>query len=122
MIRSSLVAILGTIVVSLLLHGAGTAATAPATTPAVAVAHLVQDTGATYAGDCATTQFPDDAGKICSRFIAAQGNLRAYWLGRTFSEFSMWAFVEQGASGWEPVGTVPLDPQATGADVPWPAG
>jgi hypothetical protein len=120
--RSSLVAIVSATLVSLLLHGAGAAATAPATTPEAAVAQLVQETGATYAGDCATTQSPADVGKVCSRFIAVQGSLRAYWLGRTFSEFQTWAFVEQDASGWEPVGTVPLDPQATGDDVPWPAG
>jgi hypothetical protein len=95
-------------------------ATAPAPTPEAAVAQLVQATGAAYAGDCATTQSPDDAGKVCSRFVAERSDLRAYMLGRTFSEFNEWAFVKQVAGGWEPAGTAPQDPLSAGDEVPWP--
>ena len=95
-------------------------ATAPATTPEAALEQLVRATGAVYAGDCATTRSPEDIGKICSRFVAERDSRRAYMLGRTFSEFSAWAFVQQVAGGWEPAGTAPLDPFATSVVVPWP--
>src|SRR5205814_1297935 len=92
----------------------------PATTTAeAAVAQFVQATGASYAGDCAATRSPDDLGKVCSRFVAERGNRRAYLLGRTFSEFSAWAFVQQGAEGWTVVSTAPLDLTDTSDAVPW---
>src|SRR5437879_6165392 len=88
--RALLVALPITLLGTLLTCGAVVVATppqadpAPATaTPDAAVAQLVRSTGASYAGDCATTSFPDDAGKVCSRFVAARGSVRAYLLGRT---------------------------------------
>ena len=95
-------------------------ALAASTTPEAALAQLVAGTGASYAGDCSTTRAPEDIGKVCSRFVAARATLRAYMLGRTFSESSAWAFVQQVGGGWEPAGTVPLDPYAANGEVPWP--
>jgi hypothetical protein len=97
-------------------------------TPATAVASAegavglaVGDLGAGYAGDCAATRSPDDLGKACSKFVAQQGNLRAYLTGRTFSEFMEWVFVEQGAAGWYPLGTLPFDDAASSTTIPWPS-
>lgn len=85
-----------------------------------AVRMEVESSGATFAGDCATTRSPDDIGKVCSKFIEERGTLRAYLIGRTFSEFSTWVFVEQGAAGWTVADTEPLDFFATDFSIPWP--
>lgn len=85
-----------------------------------AVCAVVQAGDSVYAGDCAATVSPRDIGKVCSKFIAQRGSLRAYLLGRTFSEFSSWVFVEQTRAGWAPFGTAPLDFAAPSLVVPWP--
>ncbi len=85
-----------------------------------AVCVLIQATDSVYAGDCAATESPRDIGKVCSKFIAQRGALRAYLVGRTFSEFSAWVFVEQTRDGWIPLGTAPLDFAAPVLVVPWP--
>jgi hypothetical protein len=94
---------------------------APAATPEAAIRQIVLGTGLAYAGDCATTRSPEDTGKICSKFVAAQGGMRAYLIGRTFSEFSRWAFVRQTPAGWQSAGTVTLDLSASDAVIPWPS-
>lgn len=98
------------------------AATAGASAPSAeeAVRQAIESTGATYAGDCATTQSPRDLGKICSKLIDTRGSMRAYLTGRTFSEFSQWLFVEQTAGGWRTAGTAPLDFHTTSIEIPWP--
>jgi hypothetical protein len=75
-----------------------------------------------YVGECATTRSPDDIGKLCSKFVTQKGNLQAYLVGRTFSEFSEWVFVEQTANGWAAIAVVPYDGSAPGIQVPWPGG
>ena len=81
---------------------------------------LALTAGMVYAGDCAATRSPDDIGKICSKLVDERGTLRAYLIGRTFSEFSTWVFVEQSATGWSVVGTSPLDFFAAAVAIPWP--
>jgi len=89
-------------------------------TPDAALETMVVDSGARYAGDCATTRAPDDIGKVCSRFVDARDGVRAYLTGHTFAEFDSWVFVAGTADGWQPVGTVPLDFFAETLVVPWP--
>src|SRR5687767_5303506 len=64
-----------------------------APSPEAAVRTAVELSGDVYAGDCAATISPRDAGKVCSRLVAEQDGARAYLTGRTFSEFSRWVFV-----------------------------
>jgi hypothetical protein len=88
--------------------------------PEGAVCAVVQAGDSVYAGDCAATESPRDIGKVCSKYIAQRGSLRAYLIGRTFSEFSSWVFVEQKRDGWVAVATTPLDFAAPSLIVPWP--
>jgi hypothetical protein len=91
-----------------------------AATPEDAIRLVVEAGGQTYAGDCAATRSPQDAGKTCSKLIEERDGMRAYLAGRTFSEFSTWIFVEQTNSGWQSLGTEPLDFFATSIQIPWP--
>lgn len=84
-----------------------------------AVAAAVAQDGAAYAGDCAGTVSPRDAGKVCSKLVDERDGMKAYLVGRTFSEFARWVFVAPSADGWRVVLTTALDPFAS--DVPWPA-
>lgn len=95
-------------------------ATPAATSAEEAVRSAVEATGAVYAGDCATTRSPDDIGKVCAKLIGSRGAMHAYLIGRTFSEFSTWVFVEETPAGWRVVGTAPLDFHAPALDIPWP--
>lgn len=97
------------------------AALSPRATPEDAVSQAVQATNGTYAGDCAATSSPADLGKLCSKFVAQRGGLRAYLVGRTFAEFRGWVFVGQSSAGWLPAGTAPFDDTAPALNVPWPA-
>ncbi len=91
-----------------------------ATSPDEAVRLAVERQGETYAGDCAATISPRDAGKICSKLVETRGDQRAYLTGRTFSEFSTWVFVEESAAGWRVAGTAALDFFAESLVIPWP--
>lgn len=92
----------------------------PVSTPEEAVCAVVAAMDGVYAGDCAATVSPRDIGKVCSKFIAQRGALRAYLIGRTFSEFSTWVFVERQPAGWVALTTVPLDFASPVLVVPWP--
>jgi hypothetical protein len=95
-------------------------ASAAAGNPEEAIAQLVLSRGERYAGPCEQTRSPDDIGKLCSRLIGSRGNLQAHLLGRTFSEFSTWVFLERGNDGWTIIATTPLDFHDMTGTVPWP--
>lgn len=88
--------------------------------PESAVRQIIEATGAAYAGDCGSTRSPDDAGKICSRFVEQLADVRAYLIGRTFSEFSRWVFVEHTPDGWRDAGAAELDFFVERLQPPWP--
>ena len=94
--------------------------TAEAVTPEEAVQQVVTAQGAAYAGDCARARSPQDVDAVCSGFVAERTAMRAYLVGRTFSEFTQWVFVAPADGGWRVVGTAPLDFLATTPSVPWP--
>lgn len=81
---------------------------------------LVLSTGSQYAGPCDQTRSPDDIGKVCSKLIEQRGALRAYLIGRTFSEFSTWVFVTPRDAGWAVLGTEDLDFHDLTGSIPWP--
>ena len=85
-----------------------------------AVRLTVERDGAAYAGECAATRSPEDVGKVCSKLVEERGGARAYLIGRTFSEFTTWVFVEQSTAGWRVSGTTALDFFATSIEIPWP--
>ncbi len=93
----------------------------PAATPDDAVAETVIAAGATYVGDCSTTTSPANLDQVCTTFMAQRGDLQAFLAGRTFSEFSVWVFVQRNAQGWIPVSTLPVAEDASPRNVPWPA-
>ncbi len=85
-----------------------------------AVAQLVEEGGTAFAGPCSGTRSPDDMGKVCSRFVAERAGVRAYVIGRTFSEFDRWVFVAESDGGWAVAGQAPLDFTSTSIEPPWP--
>jgi hypothetical protein len=91
-----------------------------AESPEQAVAAAVVAGGSLYAGDCADTVSPRDLGKVCSRLVEQRGGVRAYLVGRTFSEFSAWLFVAGVGDGWQVLGEAPLRFHSDAIDIPWP--
>lgn len=92
----------------------------PVPAPETIVGRLVEAGGDVYAGDCVATVSPQDIGKVCSTFVAERGGVRAYLVGRTFSEYDRWIFVRRWGRGWRSAGTVPLDFFAPSLQIPWP--
>lgn len=99
---------------------AETVQTTAAATAEEAVQQHLQGRGLLYAGACDATRSPQDIGKVCSRYIEAQAGVRAYMVGRTFSEFDTWLFADQAAGGWTVVASVPLDFHDMTGMIPWP--
>jgi hypothetical protein len=97
---------------------ARTALAAPSAEDAVRLA--VEARGDRYAGDCAQTESPRDIGGVCSRLVDEHGGLRAFLIGRTFSEFSRWLFLEETSDGWRLVDEAPLDLADDTGEIPWP--
>jgi hypothetical protein len=93
----------------------------PVPTPEAAVQEAVQAANQVYAGDCAAAT-PANGGQVCSKYVADRGQLSAYLIGLTFSEYTRWVFVQQTPEGWLPLSTAILDDSATSVTVPWPAG
>src|SRR5215208_2233866 len=94
---------------------------APATATAEeALAAFVVLGGGVFAGPCAQTRSPDDIGKLCAAFVDERDHLRAYLLGRTFSEFTTWVFLDEDGSGWTVLASAPLDFHDTTMAIPWP--
>ena len=92
-----------------------------AESPESAVRQLVESRGATYAGDCGSTVSPSDIGATCSKLIGEQREVKAYLVGRTFSEFSDWVFVtDSGRGDWRIVAETPLDLRNDDGTIPWP--
>jgi hypothetical protein len=91
-----------------------------AESPEQAVAAAVAATGSQYAGDCADTVSPRDIGKVCSRLVEQRGGVRAYLVGRTFSEYSTWVFVTRAGDGWQLLAEVPLRFHTESIEIPWP--
>lgn len=91
-----------------------------ADSPEQAVAAAVGARGALYAGDCTQMVSPRDIGKVCSRWVEERGGVRAYLLGRTFSEFTTWLFVARSSDGWQVVGEAPLRFESASLAIPWP--
>jgi hypothetical protein len=92
----------------------------PAATAEEAVELAVQSMGGTYAGVCPATRSPEDVGKTCARFVAEQGRVRAYLIGRTFSEYASWVFVQRSADGWHFLRVAPFGLTDSPTEVPWP--
>jgi len=91
----------------------------PVSNAEAAVQEAVVSGGQAYAGDCALAT-PANIGQECSKFVAANGALRAYMVGHTFSEFTDWVFVGQTQAGWIPLTSAAFDDSGGVPAVPWP--
>lgn len=91
-----------------------------ATSPEVAVRQALEARGERVAGDCGATVSPRDVGQVCFRLEDERGPVRAYLVGRTFSEFSRWIFVGQDGTSWGVVGERPLEFSSPSLEIPWP--
>jgi len=98
----------------------GAGASAPTATPDAAVRASLEAHGTTYAGDCDATASPRDLGKACSRLVEERGGVRAYLVGRTFSEFTTWLFVGEDGGRWSVVRETPLCFECESIEIPWP--
>jgi len=95
-------------------------AATPVSTPQSAVQEAVQTGGEVYAGDCAATT-PANIGQDCSKYVADRGALQAYLVGRAFSEYSDWLFVQLTSEGWVPLSSAAFDDSARSLVIPWPS-
>jgi hypothetical protein len=109
--------VLGLIAAAVALH---VHAALAAGSPEQAIAAAVASRGAVYAGDCAETVSPRDLGKVCSRLVEERAGVRAYLVGRTFSEFTDWLFVARSGDAWQTIGGAPLRFYSESIDIPWP--
>jgi hypothetical protein len=92
-----------------------------AESPESAVRQMLQERGAPYAGDCAATASPRDIGATCSKLAGEEGGVKAFLVGRTFSEFTDWVFVGQSGRGdWRILAETPLDLHNDDGTIPWP--
>lgn len=91
-----------------------------AETPTETLRTAIERQDVRYAGDCAATVSPRDIGMVCSRLIEQQGDVHAYLVGRTFSEFTTWLFLAPDGDGWRVVRETPLDFSAQSIEIPWP--
>ena len=91
-----------------------------AATPEGAVQDTLEAAGTAYAGDCAATVSPRDIGKVCSRLVEERDGMRAYLIGRTFSEFTTWVFVGSTDTAFTVVSEAPLCFECLSMEIPWP--
>lgn len=113
-----ILAVVGVVVCALALH---LHTAFGAETPETAVRQSVESHGATYAGDCGGTVSPRDIGATCSKLIGEQHDVKAFLVGRTFSEFSDWVFVKDSGRGeWRIIAESPLDLRNDDGTIPWP--
>jgi hypothetical protein len=87
-----------------------------ATTPAGAIQQAITPYGYVYSGDCEVAT-PANIGQYCSKEAAEHGPVHAYLVGRTFSEFSAWVFIQQMGDEWVPLGAVGYNETNV---IPWP--
>jgi hypothetical protein len=85
-------------------------------TPAAAIQQTVAPYGYVYSGDCADATRAN-VGQYCSSEVGAHGPVHAYLVGRAFSEFSAWVFVQQVGDEWVPLGAWSYDETNI---IPWP--
>lgn len=114
--------LMGAVVATGVAHGNRAAAETPASAPSAeeALTGFVQSSGDRFAGACAETRSPEDIGKVCGRLVDEREALRAYLIGRTFSEYHTWVFLSQREGNWTVVGAAPLDFADETGTVPWP--
>lgn len=96
------------------------ASAATAAAPDDAIAAFVQANGDDFAGPCEATRSPEDIGKVCARKVDERGDVRAYLIGRTFSEFNTWVFVGAESGGYAVIASEALDFHDMSMTVPWP--
>lgn len=74
-----------------------------------------------FSGNCAEARRPNDIGKVCYTLRGQRGDMQAYELGPTFSEFTMLVIVRQKGASWEIVKVENRDPtQPAVPGIPWP--
>lgn len=93
---------------------------AAAESPEAALRTAIEARGERFGGDCAQTVSPGDIGKVCFRMVEERGAMRAYLVGRTFSEFNSWVFLAQSHSDWLVMAQTPLDFENDSPEIPWP--
>jgi hypothetical protein len=133
---ATIVAVMGLAAVVLHIHTVqGSSVALPATVPSArsdtprmaaspeeAVAGFVAMLGSDFAGSCAETRSPQDLGTMCAGLMAEreQDGLRAYLIGRTFSEYTTWVFVLPNQGLWVVVTALPLDFTSLDPAITWP--
>ena len=90
--------------------------------PEASLGNYIEETlGETFLEDCSRAVVEEVAGKICSIFRGERGDLRAYILGRTFSEPFQWAILEKQGTDWRVIHTPAIRFDTAGVPgIPWP--
>lgn len=76
-------------------------------TPEDVVQAFVEEHGELYAGECPGTE--EQIGYICSKLFGSVGDIQAYGIGRTRSEFTWCVYARLTQEGWVYAGDGPFN-------------
>ena len=83
--------------------------------------YVTQQLGQQYVGDCSASLVPKEEGKLCSASRGERTNKKAFLLGPSSYEFTLWVFLSKQGDAWKVDGTQPADPTTVNAPgAPWP--
>jgi hypothetical protein len=83
--------------------------------------YVTQQLGEQYVGDCSASLVPKEEGKLCSAPRGDRTNKKAFLLGPSSYEFTLWVFLSKQGDTWKVDSTQPATPDAiSAAGAPWP--
>jgi hypothetical protein len=106
--------------------GAAPAGSSPTAQESVSVEqaleqYVTQQLGQQYVGDCTASVMPKEEGKLCSAAKGERTNKKAFMLGPSSFEFTLWVFLSKQGDAWQVDGTQPVSPDTANIPgAPWP--
>jgi hypothetical protein len=83
--------------------------------------YVTQQLGQQYVGDCTASVMPKEEGKLCSVAKGERTNKKAFMLGPSSFEFTLWVFLSKQGDAWQVDGTQPVSPDTANIPgAPWP--
>jgi hypothetical protein len=74
-----------------------------------------------YLGDCGASLMPKEEGKVCSVYKGEKDGRKAFLVGVSSYELTLWLFLEPEGSGWKVYQALLVKPEtATVPGAPWP--
>jgi hypothetical protein len=83
--------------------------------------YVTQQLNQQYVGDCTASVVAKEAGKLCSVAKGDRTNKKAFLLGPSSFESTLWIFLSKQGDAWQVDGTAPVNPDmANIPGAPWP--